>query len=148
MMEILQIINDSWNWLKVEAMDVIDINKFGNIVFQNKDESIWRICPEELYCEKIANSKTDFLALKNQPEFMEDWEMTKFVEIAEAKYCIQNENRVFCLKHPAVLGGAYDADNISTISLKELIRFSGDLAFQIKDLKNGQNIKLTTINGE
>ena len=147
-MEIIESINTSWSWLKVEATDILDINKFGNILFENKDESIWRICPEELYCKKVANSKTDFLALKNQNEFIEDWEMSKFVQLAETKFGIQKENQVFCLKYQAILGGEYNSENFGTISLKELILFSGDLGFKIKGLKDGQKVKLITINGK
>lgn len=147
-MELLETINTAWNWLRVEATEVLEINKFGNLLFQSKDLSIWRVCPEELYCIKISNSTSEFLRVKSEPEFIEDWEMTKFVNLGEAKFGVQKENRVFCFKQPTALGGAYDAENIGTISLIELISFSGDLAFQIKDVKDGQKVKLTTIHGK
>ncbi|MFH4968759.1 hypothetical protein V8G61_11205 [Gaetbulibacter sp. M240] len=43
---------------------------------------------------------------------------------------------------PAVIGGEYKISNIGKISFSELISFSGDLGFQIKDLKVGQKVKL------
>jgi hypothetical protein len=43
---------------------------------------------------------------------------------------------------PAVIGGKYEGSNIGKINFSELIAFSGDLGFQIKDLKDGQKIKL------
>jgi hypothetical protein len=38
------------------------------------------------------------------------------------------------------LGGAYDSDNLGTLTLKELIAFSGDVAKQIKDLPDGAQV--------
>ena len=43
---------------------------------------------------------------------------------------------------PAVIGGEYEISNIGKISFTELISFSEDLGFQIKDLKDGQKVKL------
>jgi hypothetical protein len=44
-----------------------------------------------------------------------------------------------------VLGGEYIISNIKTAPLIELIRFSGDLANQIKDLPDGAQIQLKVI---
>ena len=49
---------------------------------------------------------------------------------------------LLCLKMSAVIGGEYEKSNLGKISFSELIAFSGDLGFQIKDLKDGQKIKL------
>ena len=148
MIKLIACINKSWSWLNIEVTRILDINKFGNIVFENKDESIWRICPEELYCELIATTKKEYLSLKEQNEFIEDWEMSKFVEMAQDKFGTQKENRVFCLKVPAILGGEYAIENFGTISIGELIAFSGDVAFQLKDVEDGQQVKFKFINGK
>jgi hypothetical protein len=47
---------------------------------------------------------------------------------------------------PTIIGGEYEKSNIGKISFPELILFSGDLGFQMKDLKKGQKIKLKIIN--
>lgn len=71
-----------------------------------------------------------------------DWEMASLVEEAEARYGVQPEGRCFCLKVPAVLGGAYAIENIGTVPLLELIAFVGDLARQIEDLPDGATVDL------
>jgi hypothetical protein len=40
------------------------------------------------------------------------------------------------------LGGTYDENNIGSISLKELLAFSGSLARQIKDIPDGHEVKI------
>ena len=39
-----------------------------------------------------------------------------------------------------MLGGKYELDNIIKLPFNKLIEFSADLAFQIKDLQDGQKI--------
>jgi hypothetical protein len=51
-------------------------------------------------------------------------------------------DRAYCLKIPGILGGAYDETNIASAPISELVTFSGDLAYQIKDLPDGAQIRL------
>ena len=46
---------------------------------------------------------------------------------------------------PSVAGGVYDESNIGAISLEKLIAFSGDMAFLIKDLEDGQKVRIKII---
>jgi hypothetical protein len=43
------------------------------------------------------------------------------------------------------LGGAYGRDNLATAPLVELVRLSGDIARQIKDLPDSAQIRLRTV---
>lgn len=135
-------VNKAWSWKKVNAIQLLHINSFGNIIFETDKMEYWRICPEELSCEKIANSKAELEKLFNDEEFLEDWQMLNLVEIAKSELGILEENQKYCLKIPAILGGNYEVANFGKISFSELISASGDLAFQIKDVKEGEKIKL------
>jgi hypothetical protein len=46
----------------------------------------------------------------------------------------------------AVIGGEYEKSNLGKINFSELIAYSGNLGFQIKDVKDGQKIKLSIEN--
>lgn len=134
-------INKAWNWKGFNATEIIRTNDFGNVIFKTNKNEYWRICPEETSCEKIAESESEFNRLSTDSEFIEDWEMTNLVNIAKSELGELEKNQKYCLKMPAVIGGAYEKTNIEKISFAELISFSGDLGFQIKDLKDGQKIK-------
>ena len=138
-------ITASWGWIGVECTQVIQLNKFGNVIFADRSGRYWRICPEELECTPIAESPTSYERLISDPEFSTDWEMARLVELAEAKYGALPPGRCFCLKTPGVLGGAYDLENIGTITVGELIRFSGDVARQIKDLPPGSKVQFKVV---
>ena len=143
---ILDIINDKWGWIGVKATRIINTNDFGNIIFKNEDDSIWRIIPEELECNLIAENIDGFSVLKEQHDFIEDWKMTNLVTASKKVLGELNEGQKYCLKLSPVLGGVYEKDNLGVISHEELIAFSGELAFKIKDLPDGANIKLDIVN--
>ncbi|WP_048331183.1 T6SS immunity protein Tdi1 domain-containing protein [Bizionia psychrotolerans] len=135
-------INKAWNWKGFNATEIIRTNEFGNVIFKTDKSEYWRICPEEIRCEKIAESESGFDLISADSEFIEDWEVTNLVNIAKSELGELKENEKYCLKMSAVVGGEYEKSNLGKISFAELIAFSGDLGFQIKDLKDGQKIKL------
>jgi hypothetical protein len=139
-------IRQTWGWTGLEPTEVLDINAFGNLLVRAVDGTFWRICPEELSCEKIARDTDGFAALSGQEDFQVDWQMTWLVELAERKLGPLPKGRCYCLKVPALLGGKYDDSNFGTNSLKELIAFSGDLAEQIRDVPDGGQIKIDIVN--
>ena len=139
-------INKAWNWKGFNATEIVRTNDFGNVIFKTDKNEYWRVCPEEISCEKIAESESEFDRLSTDSEFIEDWQMTNLVNIAKSELGELEENQKYCLKMPAGIGGEYEKSNIGKISFTELISFSGDLGFQIKDMKDGQKIKLNIKN--
>jgi hypothetical protein len=139
-------INKAWNWKGIIASEVIKTNAFGNIIFKTTTNEFWRICPEELSCEKIAHSVSDLDKITSQTMFKDDWGMTALLALAKVELGELAADQRFCLKIPGVLGGTYERTNLGKINFTELIQFSGDLAFQIKDLKDGQKITLSLKN--
>jgi hypothetical protein len=129
----------------IESADVVAVNKFGNVIFTDQRGQYWRICPEELECKVIAESADAYRRLEQDPEFRLDWEMARLVEAAEAKYGSQPVHQCFCLKIPGALGGPYEIGNIGTLRIGELIRFSGDVAEQIKDLPSGSKVEFKIV---
>jgi len=130
-------INKAWAWTGVKAIEIISVNDFGNIIFRTEEDAIWRICPEKLYCEKIADSLVEYSELSAKPEFLMDWGMTSLVELARESVGDLADGEKYCLKLPIILGGEYDAENMGKISFVQLISLSGDIAKQIKDLPDG-----------
>ena len=136
----LDTIREAWFWLGMNPAEIEACNEFGNVIFRADDGTYWRICPEELACDQIAQDAQAYAALWDDDDFVLDWCMERLV--AEARELIGplDEDRCYCLKIPAVLGGAYKSHNLGSISRTELISFSGDVANQIKDVPDGQEV--------
>ena len=139
-------INEAWNWTGIVAQEVIKVNQFGNIIFKDEREDYYRITPEELAIDKIASNDEEYLALLNDNKFVSDWEMKHFVTLAKSTLGELEKHEKYCLKIPGVIGGKYSADNFAKISFLELIAVSGDLAYQIKDLEDGDQVELKIVN--
>jgi hypothetical protein len=141
-MTMLETINNAWKWAGLVASSIEATNLFGNVIVRSLDGCYWRICPEELSAQIIARNDQGYTTLWNDADFRLDREMKTLVDMASAVLGPPDESRCYCLKRPAVLGGGYVSENLSTISRIELVSFAGYLAEQIKDLPDGAEIKL------
>ena len=133
-------IRKSWGWIGLDPAEVMATNAFGNLIVRATDGAYWRICPEEWSCARVAATAEEFAALSGEEDFRTDWEMTRLVELARQQLGPLPEGWYYCLKLPGVIGGRYEAQNLGTISLDELISFSGDMAAQIKDVPEGGQV--------
>lgn len=135
-------IRNAWSWAGLDPAEIVGTNAFGNYLVRAADGTFWRICPEDLSCERIAENDSAFSVLLHDEEFLVGWEMQSLVEVAVRRFGSQPADRCFCLRMPGVLGGAYGGENIGTISREELISFTGDLAQQIKDVPDGAKFEI------
>ncbi len=141
----LDTIRQAWGWIGLEPAEVVASNPFGNLIVRAIDGAFWRICPEELSCNRIAANATELAALFAEEDFQLDWQMSRLVELANHKLGPLPEGTCYCLMRPAVLGGSYDEENFGTISVQELLSFSGDLAEKIKDLPDGATVQFKIV---
>ena len=145
MRQLVDAIRKSWSWCGVDPVEIADANAFGNLLIRDERGEYWRLCPEDVYCEKIATSKADLEALLSTEEFQVDWQMAELVMQARDSVGELNEGYSYCLKIPGLLGGEYGGTNLASAPTIELIHFSGSLAEQIKDLPDGAEINLDIV---
>jgi len=142
-MQLLEEVRSAWGWVGIEPVDLVDDNDFGNLILKDIRGQYWRLCPEDLYCQVIANSREELDRLAKDQEFLSDWYMGGLVDQAFQRLGALAPGRKYCLKIPGALGGEYGGDNLGTISFNELIRASGHIAQQISDLPDGASVKLS-----
>jgi len=144
-MNTIEAIKESWGWTGIKPIKIIKENDFGNLIILDKQDNYWRLCPEDLYCEIIANNAKEFEVLLHDEEFIIDWNMEIMVNEAKEKYGSLHEGIKFHLAMPGILGGEYNITNIKTAPLLEQIKFSGNLGKQIKELPDGTEVKIKVI---
>lgn len=144
-MDLIREIEGSWGWIGIVPIEVVGENDFGNLLIKDANNMYWRLCPEDLYCKVIAHNREELDQISTEQEFLQDWYMQLLVEQAVEVHGPLEAGHKFCLAVPGPLGGKYAISNIKTAPLVELIRLSGDLAQQIKDLPEGSPIKLEVI---
>ena len=144
-MDLISEIQEAWGWIGLNPVEVIGENDFGNLIIMDADGKYWRLCPEDVYCKVVANTRAELDVLSQDQEFLRDWYMTNLVEDAKESVGPLGPRRKYRLVIPGVLGGQYDISNIKSVPLLELVSFSGDLAKQIRDMPDGQQIELKVI---
>ena len=144
-MSLVDEISQWWGWAGIEPVEVVGENDFGNLIIKDEEGKYWRLSPEDCYCEVIAANRAALDQLSTDQEFLHDWYMTALVSLANDKCGPLAEGRKYCLKIPGVLGGEYGGDNLATAPLVELVRMSGDIARQIKELPDGAQVKLRVV---
>jgi hypothetical protein len=127
-------INEAWGWTGLTAVEVLGENAFGNLIFRCEEGKYWRLRPQDLCCEPVAADREALDALSYNQDFLNDWYMPELVHLAESTLGPLADGRKYCLKIPSALGGHYGRDNLATVPLAELIRFSGEGAQQFDGL--------------
>jgi hypothetical protein len=144
-MDLISSIKRGWSWTGLDPALVVGENDFGNLIVEDAQGRYWRVCPEDLKCIVIANSRTELDALSQRQDFLHDWYMAALVEKAKGQLGPLRPGYKYCLKIPGPLGGEYGGTNLGTISLRELIEASGDMARQIDDVPEGAEVRLTVV---
>ena len=144
-MNIIEEIKASWSWVGIEPIEVIGENDFGNLIIKDAKGKYWRLCPEDVYCEIIANNREELDTLSADQGFLEDWYMQALVEQANEHLGPLTEGRKYFLVTPGILGGEYGINNIKTAPLNEIISLSGSIGKQIKDLPEGSEVKIKVV---
>ena len=131
-MSILNAVEQYWGWTGIEPERVIAENEFGNLIMQDTSGRFWRLCPEDLYCDPIADDKDEYNELVKDEEFNLDWFMDVMVQKAIEKYGPLADGYKFHLLEPGALGGKYAVFNIRPIEFERIIKFSGELAQKVQ----------------
>jgi hypothetical protein len=142
-MNIIDEVQASWGWTGIDPVEIVGENDFGNLMIKDAENRYWRLCPEDLYCKVVADNKDALDKLTADPEFLEDWYMHALAQLANKSHGPLGDGRKYCFITPGPLGGEYAPANIKTAPLDQIIRLSGDVALQIKDVPDGAKIRLT-----
>lgn len=74
----------AWGWTGIRPSEIVGQNDFGNLMVRDVDGKYWRLCPEDLYCRVVANTRSDLDALLADQAFLHDWYVSALVEQARA----------------------------------------------------------------
>ena len=144
-MSVLEVVTEFWAWSGVGAEELVVSNDFGNLILKDADNKFWRLCPEDVYCNVVAESIDAYNKLIQDEEFLEDWHMIAMSSQAKQSLGTLVEGEKFCLKVPGVLGGDYLGANVIKAPLEDILASSGRLGQHIQDQTDGSKINLADV---
>ena len=143
-MSILDTVTSAWGWAGITPEKVIAENEFGNLIIKDLEGMYWRLCPEDLYCEVIADDDADYNELVKDEEFNQDWFMDVMVNKATEKFGPLEDGFKFHMLEPGAFGGKYAVFNIKPVAFERIIKFSGELAQKVHRA-GGKKVKFTPL---
>jgi hypothetical protein len=140
--QIKDLIEKHWNWAINNVQKILAVNSMCNILILDSNNRTWRICPEELSATIEAKSTDELNALFNDVKYKKDWQFLGLIDEAENILGVLKDEECYALKIPAVLGGEYSIENTIITNIEKYLKFSGNAAFQIKDLADGEYVHI------
>lgn len=139
---ILEVLRTNWAWALSGPTRVLAQNRFGNLLVELSDQSVWRVCPEDLSASKVAGSTAEVAGLWANDGFQVDWAVEAWIDMAESTLGPLQEGQCYGFRIWPLLGGEYAAENMAIKSFLEWLAASGDLGRQVKDLLPGTQVRL------
>lgn len=140
--DLIREIHESWGWIGLTPAQIVGENDFGNLIIEDQTGRYWRLLPEDCECHVIAADRKELDALSADREFLHDWYMQALVAAAREAVGPLHDGRKYCLRIPGLLGGEYGGSNLASAPIVDLIRMSGTIAKQVRDLPDGATVSL------
>ncbi len=143
-MTLLEAINQGWGWSGLVATQVHAKGPMGHLLVSDAEGCFHYIDIDMMELHALGNEAAA-RAHFAKPETRELWEAAALVEPARARLGNPPDGSVFALNIHAMLAGNYSADEVCFLPLHELAFLSGDLARQLKDLPEGEKLRIEII---
>ncbi|MBH0114303.1 hypothetical protein I5E68_15260 [Novosphingobium sp. YJ-S2-02] len=137
----LAALRQGWGWSGVDFVEIEAHSLFGHVLAIDALGVYHYLDPELLSLERLGDEKAAqaHMALR---ETQIIWRADAHVEAATERLGATLVGEVYGFQPKALVEGDYATDNMIRLPLAEYIRFTGDLANQIKDLPEGAQVSI------
>ncbi len=138
-MSLVEAVNEGWGWTGLTATRVVAQSPMGHLIVSDDDDTFFYVDPDGMAIIPLG-TETEAQAHLASDEARQLWSGGALVEEGKRRFGEPPTGSVFTIKPHAMIEGRYEPENLCVMSLEELIRFTGDVAQQIKDLPDGSQI--------
>lgn len=132
---------DDWRWLVPEDVELVVITKAGDAFIRRLgDGAILRLNVVDGSVEQVCASLDEFQAAITDEQHVQRWFMPEIVQGQALLGMDPGENECLSFKHPPILGGQIDPDNIEVSDVAVHFSIAGQIHKQVKDLPPGATI--------
>lgn len=140
-MSLVEAVNEGWGWTGLTAARVVAQSPMGHLVLSDAEGRFFYLDPDGMAIIPLG-SEAEAQAHLASDEAKELWFGGALVVEGRKRFGEPPEGSVFTIKPHAMIEGRYEPESLCVMPLDELIRFTGDVAQQIKDLPDGSQIQL------
>lgn len=142
---LVEAVRQGWGWTGIDPEAVTAVSPFGHLVVRDRQRAFWYLDPELRSLDRIAVDEAGLFAHMNQPDVRDIWQAEALVDAARHRLGEPGEGRCYSLTTVALLQGNYAHENLCTMSIAELISFSGDFEEKTRHLPDGTKVDLKVV---
>ncbi|MFC4061196.1 T6SS immunity protein Tdi1 domain-containing protein [Planomonospora corallina] len=130
---------ESWHWIGLEGKVPVLASLFGDVVFRAED-GFWWLDTIEGSLTRPWEDADAVRAELNTVAGQERYLLVGLVRAAVRQGLAPAAEQVYDFKHPPVLGGEVDLDNLEVIDFAVGLNIAGQIHEQVRDLPPGSPI--------
>lgn len=135
-----------WQWLIGTRKLPILLTASGDAFVQDVDDgSVHLLDTLDGKLQRVADSVDEFRPLLSDKQFVVTHFAVQMVGDLRSSGCALQRGQIYSFKHPPVLGGEIDADNIEASDIEVHFSVSGQIHRKVSGLQPGTSIEKVTI---
>lgn len=134
-------LRQAWGWTGVEFTEIVAHSLFGHVLALDTRGVFHYLDPELLSLAALGDEQAAGAHMACS-ETQAIWRADAHVEAADARLGATLEGEVYGFLPKALIEGDFAPENMIRIGFPEYIRFTGDIAHQIKDLPEGARVTI------
>lgn len=139
---------ENWNWLLPDTFGVWLANSFGDLFLELESGEIALLDINAGKLEILADSQETFIDRISDPANAAAWLYMPLVDALRAQGIVPPHGSCYAFSRPPLLGGEYRPENVRLTELEAHLAFTGDLAEQLRDVKDGDEVELKVRGGD
>jgi hypothetical protein len=143
-MSVIDALRDGWGWTGIDFGEIHAVSPMGHVLFSDKEGCFHHLEPEVMTVTALGGEAAAAAHFAD-PDVKLAWQALGLVEPARERLGECPEGFVYSLTPMALIEGDFKPENVWIVSLEELIRFSGDMAHQTKDVSDGSQIRIRIV---
>ena len=140
-MSALDALRDGWGWTEIDFAEIHAVSPMGHLLLSDTDGCFHYFDPDLQTIEALGSEQAARAHFAKE-DTRTIWQALPLVEAARERLGDCPEGSIYTLTPLALLEGNYSHDNLWVCPLEELIRFTGGIARQLKDLPDGAQYRI------
>jgi hypothetical protein len=134
-----------WSGLLPEYFTLWLVNRFGDLFVVLDDGSVHMLDVGHASLKRLADSRDQFAELLDVDNNANTWLMIPLVDKCVRALPALKPSQCYGYKNPPLLGGKYAVENCAALEIAEHYSFLAHIHEQTKDLPEGAQVRLTTV---
>lgn len=133
---------ENWSELLPEDFSILMANAFGDLFIETSDGAVALLDINAGSLATLAESRDAFLSKLGDERNAAAWLYLPLVATLRERGSVLHPGECYAFSRPPVLGGEYHPENVRIADFAGHLAFCGDIAEQLRDVEDGDEVEL------